>query len=62
MNLLTKIILIFLFASCVYFLYGQDCKAKVSIKTDIKDVKLFVDDIYIGQEYLLLLLEHLVLE
>ena len=49
MNLLTKIILIFLFASCVYFLYGQDCKAKVSIKTDIKDVNLFVDDIYIGQ-------------
>ena len=49
MNLLTKIILFLLFASCVHFSFGQVCKAKASIKTDIKDAKLFVDDVYLGR-------------
>jgi hypothetical protein len=49
MNLSTKIILILSFASCVHFSLGQDCKAKVSIKTDIEDSKLIVDDVFVGQ-------------
>ena len=48
MNLLTKIIFILTFASCVHFTFSQNCKAKVSIKTDVEDAKLFLDDIYIG--------------
>jgi hypothetical protein len=48
MNLLTKVTLILSFAFCIHSSFGQDCKAKVSIKTDVKDTKLFVDDVYIG--------------
>ncbi|MCW8811296.1 MAG: hypothetical protein OQJ93_02880 [Ignavibacteriaceae bacterium] len=48
MNLLTKITLILTFASCNNFLFGQDCKATVSIKTDVDKAKLFVDDVYAG--------------
>jgi hypothetical protein len=48
MNLLTKIILILSFISHFQFSLGQDCKATVSIKTDVDEVKLFVDDDYAG--------------
>ena len=49
MNLLTKIISILAFTSCIHFAFAQNCKAKVSIKTDNEDTKLFLDDIYVGQ-------------
>jgi len=47
MNLLTKIILILSITSSFYYLHGQDCKAKVSIQTDIDNAKLYIDDIFI---------------
>jgi len=47
MNLLTKIILILSFASCIHSTFGQDFKVKVSIKTDIEDSKIFVDDVFV---------------
>lgn len=47
MNLLIKIILILSLTSSFYYLHGQDCKAKVSIQTDIDNAKLFIDDIFV---------------
>lgn len=49
MNLLTKIILILLIISCFHFSLGQDCRAKVSIKTNVEDSKLIVDNVFVGQ-------------
>lgn len=49
MNLLIKILFILIITSSPYFTFGQDCRAKVYIQTDLEDAMLNINDDFIAQ-------------